>query len=188
LVELPDMPQTVKKKKGFFYYSWRGLGYLVRGFLRGLGLTFLLCFLLAVIAYVGLRATFDEERIKSVFVDQLQSRLRRPVQIDRVLLTPHGVKLRGVRVVEKPSVPGQYLLTSDAVLVTVKLSSLPRLRLDLARSSSSPPTSSSCATMPAAGTCRISSSRRIRPNPCRWGGFLCPCHLPRNSRLSSAAS
>ncbi|HAM36943.1 MAG TPA: hypothetical protein DEB40_06905 [Elusimicrobia bacterium] len=125
------MPQTVKKKKGFFYYSWRGLGYLVRGFLRGLGLTFLLCFLLAVIAYVGLRATFDEERIKSVFVDQLQSRLRRPVQIDRVLLTPHGVKLRGVRVVEKPSVPGQYLLTSDAVLVTVKLSSLPRLRLDL---------------------------------------------------------
>ena len=39
-----------KGKGGFFYYSWKGLGYLVRAVLRGLGLLFLLVVLLAAIA------------------------------------------------------------------------------------------------------------------------------------------
>jgi len=116
------------RNKGFLYYSSKGLGYLVRGFFRGLGLVFLFSVLLAVTAYLGLRAAFDEDKVKSLVVAQIQDLLHRPVQIDKVLLTPRGVKLMGLRVVD---VPGQYLLTSDAVLVTVHLPALLRRRLEL---------------------------------------------------------
>ena len=103
---------------------------LVRHRLRSL-LPLLSLLLLAVTVYLGLRATYNEERVRSVFVDQLQDLLHRPVQIDKVLLGPHGVKLKGLRVVERPDMPGQYLLTSETVLVTVKLSALLRCRLEL---------------------------------------------------------
>ncbi|MBI5241999.1 MAG: AsmA family protein [Elusimicrobia bacterium] len=119
------------RKRGFFYYSWKGLSYLLRGVFRGLGLFFVLVVLLAVIGYLGLRSAFDEERVRSVFVDQLQDLLHRPVQIDKVLLGAHGVKLKGLRVVERPDMPGQHLLTSETVLVTVKLSALARGRLEI---------------------------------------------------------
>jgi hypothetical protein len=119
------------RKGGFFYYSWRGLGYMLRGVFRGLGLFFLFAVLLAVVGYLGLRAAFDEERVRSVFVNQLQDILRRPVQIDKVLLGVHGVKLKGLRVVERLDVPGQHLLTSETVLVTLKYSALARGRLEL---------------------------------------------------------
>ncbi|MFA6003950.1 MAG: AsmA-like C-terminal region-containing protein [Elusimicrobiota bacterium] len=118
-------------KAGFWHYSWKGLRYLLRVSLRVLGLAFLLVFLVAVIGYFSLRASFNEERVRSIFVTELQDILSRPVQIDKVLLTPHGVKLRGVRVIERMDVPGQHMLSSDTVLVTVKFSSLLRLRLDL---------------------------------------------------------
>ncbi len=118
-------------KGGFFYYSWKGLGYLVHAVLRGLGLLFFLVVLLAAIAFLGLRTAFNEERVRSVFVDQLQDLLHRPVQIDKVFLGPHGVKLQGLRVVERLDMPGQYLLTSETALVTVKFSALLRRRLEL---------------------------------------------------------
>ena len=119
------------RKSGFFYYSWKGLWYLLHGVFRGLGLFFLFIVLTAVVGYVGLRAAFDEERVRSLFVDQIQDILRRPVQIDKVLLGAQGVKLKGLRVMERLDMPGQHLLTSETVLVTVKLSALMRGRLEL---------------------------------------------------------
>jgi hypothetical protein len=107
------------------------LGYLLRGVFRGLGLLFLLVVLATVVGYLGLRSAFDEERVRSVFVAQLQDILHRPVQIDKVLLGAHGVKIKGLRVVERLDVPGQHLLTSETVLVTVKLAALMRGRLEL---------------------------------------------------------
>jgi hypothetical protein len=120
-----------QSKGGFFYYSWKGLDYFLRVVLRGMEFIFLLVVLLAAVSYFGLRAAFNEERVRSVFVDQMQELLHRPVQIDKVLLGPHGVKLRGLRVVKRLDMPGQYLLTSETVLVTIKLSALLQRRLEL---------------------------------------------------------
>ena len=116
---------------GFLYYSWKGLGFLIKAVFRGLGLILLLAVLLAATAFLGLRAAFNEERVRTVFIDQMQDLLHRPVQIDKVVLGPHGVKLKGLRVVERLDMPGQYLLTSETVLVTVKLPALLERRLEL---------------------------------------------------------
>ena len=124
--------------RGFLYYARLSLSHLGRALLvflralrllfRGLALVLLLLILLGLAGYVGLRAVFNEERIRSVFVDQIGDLVQRPVQIDKVLLDPHGFKLRGLRVMEKRAAPGPFLLTSDTVLVTIKLDALLRRR------------------------------------------------------------
>ena len=124
------MGSFAKFKRAFFHYFWKALGYLIHGFFRVLGLLFLLVFLLAVIACVGLRFAVNEERVKAVFAAQIQEFLHRPVQIEKVLLTPRGIKLKGLRVLAGPDMPGRNLLTSDTVLATVKLSALLRRRLE----------------------------------------------------------
>ena len=124
------MSQT-DQKGGCVHYFWAGLVYVVRGFFQGLGLIFLISVILAVIAYLGLRAVYNEERIRSVFVAQIQDIMHRPVQIDKVLLDPRGVKLLGLRVAKGVGLPGQYFLTSDTVLATIKLTALLRRRLEL---------------------------------------------------------
>ena len=57
--------------------------------------------------------------------------MHRPVLIDKVLLSPYGIKIRGLRVMEPGDEHGRCLLTSEAVLVTVKLSALFSRRLEL---------------------------------------------------------
>ncbi len=120
----------MKILRAFFSYFLTGLGYLIHGVFRALGLLFLLVFLLAVIVYMGVRSSVNEERIKALFEAQIQELVHRPVQIEKVLITPRGIKLKGLRIVAGPDMPGKNLLTSDTVLATVKLSSLWRRRLE----------------------------------------------------------
>ena len=125
------MPHGHGARRGLGRRLWRWLFYAVHVSLRGLALLLLLGVLLVVTSYLGLRAAFNEERIRSVFVAQIQDILHLPVQIDKVLLTPGGVKLLGLRVMQRRDMPGQYFLTSDTVLVRVKLAALLRRRLEL---------------------------------------------------------
>ena len=82
------MPHGHGAKNGLGRRLGRWLFYAVHVSLRGLALLLLLGVLLAVTSYLGLRAAFNEERIRSVFVAQIQDILHLPVQIDKVLLAP----------------------------------------------------------------------------------------------------
>lgn len=104
---------------------------LLRGLLRSLRVILALALALLLIALFGAKRLFDEERVRSVIVTQLQDVFRRPVQIGAVVLTPSGIKLRNVQIIEKLDVPGQHLMTSDMVLVTFQLRPLLRRRLKL---------------------------------------------------------
>lgn len=104
---------------------------LIRGLLRSLRVLLAVALALILIIFFGARRFFDEERIKAVIVTQLQDVFKRPVQIGAVVLTPSGIKLRNVQIIEKLDVPGQYLMTSDMVLATFQLRPLLRRRLKL---------------------------------------------------------
>ena len=117
-------------RRGFFFYTWKGAKLVLKGVFRGLRVVFLLVFILLIGGYFVVQKVFDEERVKAILVTQLQDVLRRPVQIDRVIITPHGMKLRGVRIRET-SDPTQTLLYSETAIVTVKLRPLLDRRLEL---------------------------------------------------------
>ncbi|MBI5247512.1 MAG: hypothetical protein HY923_10040 [Elusimicrobia bacterium] len=101
----------------------------LRTVLHGFGLVFILF----VFALAGLGAyayrRFGPEDARALAVAQLQGLLHREVTIERMVLTPRGFKLRGLRV-RRANAPEGDQLVCDTALVTVKLRPLLRRRLE----------------------------------------------------------
>jgi hypothetical protein len=97
--------------------------------LRGFGLSFVVLVLIVagVAAYAHHR--FGPEEARVIAISQLQALLHREVTIERMVLTPRGLKFRGVRVRRAGGAEGD-LLVCDTALVTVKLRPLLRRRLE----------------------------------------------------------
>ncbi|MBI4679527.1 MAG: AsmA family protein [Elusimicrobia bacterium] len=104
----------------------RALRFLLKASARAVGAVLLFIVLCSLAVYLTLRGMIDSEEVKALLVDQLQEALHRPVQIEGVVLTPRGVKLKNLRIIERLDIPGHTLLDSDFVLITIK--PLPLLR------------------------------------------------------------
>ncbi|HAZ07179.1 MAG TPA: hypothetical protein DCZ01_01355 [Elusimicrobia bacterium] len=103
----------------------------LRGVLRGLGWLFLVAVL--IVAGVGVYAyrRFNPETARTLAVEQLTALLRREVSIERLVLTPRGLKVRGLRVRRgRPGDGADDLLVCDSALITVKLRPLLHRRLE----------------------------------------------------------
>lgn len=117
--------------KGFWHYTAKGAYFLLRLVLRSARVVLALLLVLGLAAFFGAKHVFDEERVRAFLVTRLQELLRRPVQLGQVVLTPSGLKVRDIRVMERLDVPGQHFLTSDTALVTLSLPPLLKSRLEL---------------------------------------------------------
>lgn len=72
----------------------------------------------------------DGERARAFLVARLETVLHRKVEIDGVILSPQGIKLRGLRVAARPPLEGR-MIEAESALITVKLPALLRKRLEL---------------------------------------------------------
>lgn len=100
-----------------------------RTVLRGFGLSFIVLVLLfgGFAAYVYHK--FGPEDARLMAVAQLEAMLHRQVTIERLVLAPRGLKIKGLRVRRVNAADGD-LLVCDTALVTVKLRPLLRRRLE----------------------------------------------------------
>ncbi len=108
------------------------LGLLLAAFrtvLHGFGLSFILLIMLIAGAALYAHQKFGPEEARVIAIAQLQALLHREVTIDRMVLTPRGLKFKGLRVRRANGVEGD-LLVCDTALVTVKLRPLLRRRLE----------------------------------------------------------
>lgn len=96
--------------------------------LRGFGLSFIVLVLLvaAIVTYVQHR--FGPEEARAIAIAQLQGLLHREVLIEKLVLSPRGLKLKGLRVRRAAGAEGDQLVC-DIALVTVKLAPLLRRQL-----------------------------------------------------------
>lgn len=125
------MKKLFKHLKAAVRLGLRVMGLLTRGFFRGLGLLVLFLLLLSITGYFVSRRIFNAESVKSIVITQMQEVFRRPVQVEGVVLTPHGIKVRGIRVLGRPGASGGIFLRSEFALVTLKLLPLLRRRVEL---------------------------------------------------------
>jgi AsmA protein len=116
-------PQTRAQKN--LRFALRVAGLLARGFAA----VFSLVLVVLLAAYFALPKIVDGERAKLMLVDQLQRLLQRPVRIEKVILTPQGVKLTGFRILE--STGSGSFIEGDFALITVKVVALFHKRLEL---------------------------------------------------------
>ncbi len=100
-----------------------------RTVLRGFGLSFVVLVLLVVGFGVYVHHKFGPEEARVLVTTQLQALLHREVTIERMVLTPRGLKLKGLRVRRAGGAEGD-LLVCDTALITVKLRPLLRRRLE----------------------------------------------------------
>ncbi|MBI2387056.1 MAG: AsmA family protein [Elusimicrobia bacterium] len=100
-----------------------------RTVLRGFGLSFVV--LVLIVAGVGIYAQhkFGPEEARAIAVSQLQALLHREVTIEKMILSPRGLKIKGLRVRRASGSEGDQLVC-DTALVTVKLRPLLRRRLE----------------------------------------------------------
>jgi hypothetical protein len=96
---------------------------------KGFGALFAVVLVAIFGVYFSLPYIVDGDRVKSMLVDQLQKTLRRPVRIQRVILTPQGVKLTQFKVLDADG--KDSFIEGDFALVTVKLQPLLQRRLEL---------------------------------------------------------
>lgn len=106
-------------------FALRVAGLLAKGF----GILFTLLFLAAAALYVALPRIVDGPRVKAVIEGQVQQVLRRPVRIDDLLLTPHGIKLTRFQVLEPDN--QTVFMEGEYALVTIKLRALLDKRIEL---------------------------------------------------------
>ncbi|MDX6769007.1 MAG: AsmA-like C-terminal region-containing protein [Elusimicrobiota bacterium] len=101
-----------------------------RTLLRGFGWTFVV--LVALAAGLGLYAQrfLSPEKARVIIIEQLQGLLNREVQLERVVLAPRGIKLRGLRVRSRLT-GAEDLLVCDTLLATIKLKPLLQRRVEL---------------------------------------------------------
>ncbi|MBI3287980.1 MAG: AsmA family protein [Elusimicrobia bacterium] len=100
-----------------------------RTVLRGFGMGFIVLVLLVAGLALYAHHRFGPEEARALAVDQLQALLRREVSIERMVLTPRGLKIKGLRVRRDHAAEGD-LLVCDTALLTVKLEPLLRRRLE----------------------------------------------------------
>ncbi len=97
---------------------------------RGFGLSFIVLVLLVAGLAAYIQQKFGPEEARVLAVTQLQALLHREVSIERMVLTPRGFKLKGLRVRRLNSAEEGDLLVCDTALVTVKLRPLLKRRLE----------------------------------------------------------
>lgn len=102
----------------------------LRVLLRGLGWAFLIVVLLSAGLGGYAYKRFSPEQARRIAVEQLGALLHRGVVIDRLVLTPRGIKIRGLRVLRGRAGGEGDLLTCDSVVLTVKLKPLLHRRLE----------------------------------------------------------
>ncbi len=100
-----------------------------RTVLRGFGLSFIVLVMLIAGFAAYAYHKFGPEDARVMAVTQLQAMLHREVTIERMVLAPRGLKLKGLRVRRLNPAEGD-LLVCDTALVTVKLHPLLRRRLE----------------------------------------------------------
>lgn len=111
-------------------HSLRIFAIVFRALLRGLGWMFLVAVLLAAVIGGYAYRRFSPENARLLAVNQLTALLRREVTIERMVLTPRGLKIRGLRVRRGRAGGSDDLLVCDSALLTVKLRPLLRRRLE----------------------------------------------------------
>ncbi|MEQ1920501.1 MAG: hypothetical protein ABL955_15035, partial [Elusimicrobiota bacterium] len=85
------------------------LGLLLAAFrtvLHGFGLSFILLILVVAGAAVYAHQKFGPEEARVIAIAQLQALLHREVAIDKLVLTPRGLKFKGLRVRRASGVEG----------------------------------------------------------------------------------
>ncbi|MDE2492205.1 MAG: AsmA family protein [Elusimicrobia bacterium] len=108
----------------------RAVGRVLHSILRVLGALFVVAVLAAVGLGVYAYRTFSPENARALAVGQLTDLLSRQVSINRLVLSPRGFKVLGLRVRDKR--PGAAdLVDCDSALVTVDLGALLRRRLQI---------------------------------------------------------
>lgn len=100
-----------------------------RTVLRGFGLSFVVLALILAGGAFWAQRRFGPEEARGLAVAQLQALLHREVTIERMVLTPRGFKIRGLKVKRADPAQGDQLVCGTA-LVTVKLRPLLKRRLE----------------------------------------------------------
>lgn len=101
-----------------------------RTLLRGFGWTFVVLVLLGAGLALYAPRLLSPEKVRVILIEQMQALLNREVSLDRVVLTPRGVKVRGVRVRGRGG-SGEDFLVCDSAVVTLKLKPLLQRRVEL---------------------------------------------------------
>ncbi len=99
---------------------WRVARRLTRLVGRFFGIIFVFLMLSSIGTALYLRHAFDSEKIKAVLATQIQEILHRPVQIEGLIITPRGLKLRGLKVIERLDMPGNAMIDCDFAVITIK--------------------------------------------------------------------
>ncbi|MCR4297085.1 MAG: hypothetical protein NUW21_16255, partial [Elusimicrobia bacterium] len=99
-----------------------------RTVLRGFGLSFVVLVLLVAAIAIYAQHRFGPEEARAIAITQLQALLNREVMIEKLVLSPRGLKIKGLRVRRAAGAEGD-LLVCDTALVTVKLAPLLDRRL-----------------------------------------------------------
>lgn len=100
----------------------------LHGVLRGLGLTFVLIVLIAAGLFGWAYKRFSPEDARRLAAEQLTALLHRETTIERLVISPRGLKVIGLRVKGHAGVGD--LLSCDTALLTVRLKSLAQRRLE----------------------------------------------------------
>ena len=100
-----------------------------RTVLRGFGLSFVVLVLIVAGAAIYAQHKFGPEEARAIAISQLQALLHREVTIEKMILSPRGLKIKGLRVRRAAGAEGDQLVC-DTALVTVKLRPLLRRRLE----------------------------------------------------------
>ncbi|MBI2790168.1 MAG: AsmA family protein [Elusimicrobia bacterium] len=100
-----------------------------RTVLRGFGLSFIVLVLIVAGAAIYAQHKFGPEEARAIAISQLQALLHREVTIEKMILSPRGLKIKGLRVRRAAGAEGDQLVC-DTALVTVKLRPLLRRRLE----------------------------------------------------------
>ena len=96
---------------------------------RGLTLSVILLLALAVAGIFFLPRLFNSERMREILVTEIEEMVHRPVQLQGVIVSLQGIKLQGVKIIDKTD-PGRCLVESGMAVMTVKLPALLRRRLE----------------------------------------------------------
>ncbi len=100
-----------------------------RTVLRGFGLSFVVLVLIVAGGAIYAQHKFGPEEARAIAISQLQALLHREVTIEKMILSPRGLKIKGLRVRRAAGAEGDQLVC-DTALVTVKLRPLLRRRLE----------------------------------------------------------
>ncbi|MFI5361123.1 MAG: AsmA-like C-terminal region-containing protein [Elusimicrobiota bacterium] len=109
----------------------RLFGMTLRGILRGIGWTFLIAVVLAGGLGTYAYRRFRPDDVRRLVAEQLTALLHREVTIGSLVLSPHGLKVIGLRVRRTHAETEGDLLTCDSALVTFKLRPLLQRHLEL---------------------------------------------------------